>query len=38
MVVSVSQMSEEQLLYDPLNDLTIPNQRSNAVISNANCQ
>jgi hypothetical protein len=34
-VVSVSQMIEEQLLYHPIQDLKISNERSNAVLSNA---
>ncbi len=34
-VVSVSQMCEEQLLYDPVYKLAISNFRSDAVFSNA---
>jgi hypothetical protein len=34
-VVSVAQMSEVQLLYDPVYDLAISNHRSNAVFSDA---
>jgi hypothetical protein len=35
LVLSVPQISEEQLLYKPLWDLAIANHRSNAVLSNA---
>jgi hypothetical protein len=35
LVVSVSRLSEEQLLYDPFYDFSIPNQSSNAVSSSA---